>query len=286
MGRESLYAAIDSALKSIGISVEVIVVANNLREPLDFSRISSGVKVFESHECINGNQARNLGVEMASSPIVAFLDDDDLFLPNKLHLQYQVLKAIENTETLISCRYFQGLISKDIIYPIHTIKIKEDIASYLLKRTTLRNLHNSLPTSTWMGYRRIFLQTRFDEYLNVHQDWDWLIRAKMNNNFKIIQIEEPLVSYSISSPDSTSRRTNWEDSMSWYLSHRAMFSKDVGASYLLTNLHSRMVRSGDFNGAWRLLKSSIIEERPNFASILVALARHLFFYLKKKVKKV
>ncbi len=51
------------------------------------------VKVVRNELAIGPTKARNLGVELASGAFVAFLDDDDTWLPGKLSRCLEVLDA-------------------------------------------------------------------------------------------------------------------------------------------------------------------------------------------------
>ena len=83
----SLYLreAVESALAER--PAEVIVVANGGADvDLEDARV---IRVAE----LGRSAARNVGVEEARTPLVAFLDDDDLVLPGRLERQRQALAA-------------------------------------------------------------------------------------------------------------------------------------------------------------------------------------------------
>ena len=80
-----LREAVESAL--VDSPAEVIVVVNGGAEvELD------GVRILRREEP-GRSEARNLGVEAAQTPLVAFLDDDDAALPGRLERQRDALAA-------------------------------------------------------------------------------------------------------------------------------------------------------------------------------------------------
>ena len=94
--RVSIFSSIDSVRNQIyNDKVEIIVVVNgnNFNEEI-LSKLKryKDIKLLNSPKP-NGNAARHLGVESSDFEIICFLDDDDLWVPNKL--SYQVSKMIE-----------------------------------------------------------------------------------------------------------------------------------------------------------------------------------------------
>jgi len=94
-GRRFLSGAIESVLVQSCSPVEIIVVDDGSSEPCDdivSGYESTGVVRLERHQQNRGiAAARNTGVRAASSEYVAFLDQDDVWLPHKLSVQLPVL---------------------------------------------------------------------------------------------------------------------------------------------------------------------------------------------------
>lgn len=53
---------------------------------------------------INGAAARNAGIRVAKGEYIAFLDDDDFFMPDKIRQQVNVLEKLDETYGAVSCR--------------------------------------------------------------------------------------------------------------------------------------------------------------------------------------
>ena len=99
---DKLRVAIDSVLHQSYPCIEVIVVDDNNPETEE-RRITEGILTayageprvrYVQHECNkNGSAARNTGVKNALGDWIAFLDDDDEYLPYKIESQINALKG-------------------------------------------------------------------------------------------------------------------------------------------------------------------------------------------------
>jgi glycosyltransferase involved in cell wall biosynthesis len=70
---------------------EIVIVADGLNEDLSDLECDSRVRVFRQRSR-GVSIARNVGVNLATSDLVAFLDDDDRSLPDRLRAQVDVMK--------------------------------------------------------------------------------------------------------------------------------------------------------------------------------------------------
>lgn len=116
----SLNDAILSVLNQTYNNVEILVVDDN--DPDSISRKSteqlmsiyeddSRVKYIKHGKNLNGSAARNTGITHASGEYICFLDDDDLFLKDKIQAQ---VNCLQNLDDSWGCcytkyeRYFNG----------------------------------------------------------------------------------------------------------------------------------------------------------------------------------
>lgn len=111
---DTLDRAINSVLNQSIKNVEVIVVDDNNPDSdgralteLKMARYANEPRVhYIKHEHNkNGSAARNTGARASSAEWVAFLDDDDEFLPKKLESQFQVLEGREEEWACCYSRY-------------------------------------------------------------------------------------------------------------------------------------------------------------------------------------
>jgi len=93
-GEEYLKEAIDSIYKQTFKAWEIIFFDNCSTDSTAYiaSQYDERLKYFKSNEKLSLGNARNLALSKASSKYVAFLDCDDLYLSNKLKIQYELME--------------------------------------------------------------------------------------------------------------------------------------------------------------------------------------------------
>ena len=172
--RGGLYNSIDSVLhQESSEEIEVIVVDDNgsdfperkLTEQLmeRFEDVPS-VKYIKHPENRNGAAARNTGIKAARGEYIAFLDDDDRFLPGKLSKQVEYLKAHPEMDA-VYCLACKG--GKDYSKTFYEGRPMKEMLM----------LATCMQTSCLMFRREaLFSINGFDEALRRHQDYDLLLR--------------------------------------------------------------------------------------------------------------
>ena len=132
--------------------------------------------------------ARNTGIEASKGKYIAFLDDDDLWLPEKLELQVNLMQK-KPFLGLVYCGYYgvnkTGGVLREV-KPTKRGKIFDDIL-----------LSNCLgPPSASLVKKEVFAKAGyFDENLSSSEDWDmWLRVSKL---YEIDFVNRPLVKYRI-----------------------------------------------------------------------------------------
>ena len=101
---EDIRKAVNSALTQSLKEIEVIVVDDNspntedrlkTREIIHDMQMDDERLIYIEHpENMNGSAARNTGIKAAKGEFVAFLDDDDEYLPDKMLIQYNQMKKL------------------------------------------------------------------------------------------------------------------------------------------------------------------------------------------------
>ena len=166
-----LRDALDSALAQEGVELEVIVVDDSSFWTIPEDELSDGdprVQLLRLERGAGVARARNLAIERARAPWVAFLDDDDLWAPEKLRLQLEVARS-------------------DDVALVYTGAVHIDRDGHMLELRRTPDL-NELPrglfeTNLIGGPSTVIARTElvrrvgcFDEQVSVLADWDLWIR--------------------------------------------------------------------------------------------------------------
>ncbi len=151
--------------------------------------ISERIKYIKHEQRKGGAAARNTGIKAAKGEFIAFLDDDDEWLPEKLKIQ---MKEFENTPRDVGfCFSAVKNIYKD---KEETSKVPEGANDY--HELALRRLKGFL-TVTLVIKKYVFDEVgAFDENLPSHQEPDLMIRV--SKKFKGLGINKALVRVSMS----------------------------------------------------------------------------------------
>lgn len=174
---DTLRRAINSILSQTYKNLEILVVDDNLRED-EYSKSlreiikeyenDSRVKLIVQEKHINGAEARNAGIRASNGEYVAFLDDDDEWLPEKLEHQ---LSYLEENPIYDGCStLYNEYKSKQIIHscPPYT---PDNIFNKIFRREV------AVFTSTVLVKKNCIVNSgMFDNKLKRHQDLQMLLR--------------------------------------------------------------------------------------------------------------
>lgn len=219
--RGGLLKSIDSVLKQeCDTAIEVIVVDDNNPETPErkttealmhqYEAISQVVYIRHSHNK-NGAAARNTGIRSSKGEYIAFLDDDDIFLPGKLQKQKDYLNQhLDYAATYCLARRGGR--------PVVCTPYKGKIAKELLMMKT------AMFTPTLM-FRREALEAinGFDESFRRHQDYEMLLRF-FRKGFKMGCVEEILTEIGLNEGENALRADNMYQMKQNFLK---IFSEDI-----------------------------------------------------------
>jgi glycosyltransferase involved in cell wall biosynthesis len=213
---EDLRRAIASVLGQTFVDVGVIVVddASSDHTPAVVAGIGDKRVTYFRHERNKGDAAaRNLGLMNADCKYVAFLDDDDEWLPQKLATQVTMLDE-----------------SPVQVAGVHTNRWDVDEAG----RETLRTLPvgqvllrgNYITTSSVMLRRTCFADIGlFDETLPYNSDYDMWLRISTKYRFR--PIDAPLIKYRVYGERLSTNSLNMIRGLELLLKkHASLFAQD------------------------------------------------------------
>jgi glycosyltransferase involved in cell wall biosynthesis len=189
-----LKRALESVLSQDFTDIEILVVDDN---PPGTPGREATTRLLESLEgplvhiptegSLGGAGARNVGIEQARGEYVAFLDDDDMWLPGKLRLQMELMESLPKTVCSVDTGFYEidetrG--TKKQVRPALRGEIFDDL---LVKHKGRAPKLSSMLCRT-AALREIGM---FDASLPARQDLDLYLRLARKYSFEFL--EDPLV---------------------------------------------------------------------------------------------
>jgi glycosyltransferase involved in cell wall biosynthesis len=268
---ELVVKAVASALHQDFESFEVIVVIDGedprSREALD-RFVGPRVRVIDLAVNMGGADARNAGVRAARGKWVAFLDDDDEWLPHKLSRQMEAARRSGAAWPVVSSRMIVRIPGSELIRPLRSYEPEKPISDFLFCRRSLKDGPFALQTSTLVVRRELMLAVPFRSGLKRHQDWDWALRVEQAASVEFVVMDEPLVIYRAEDPrESVGRAQDWEFSMQWGREMQPFFSAKAYSWFLATECASRAVKSrAGFRAYAEILRRFLLDGWPSLGS--------------------
>ena len=179
--------AIDSVMTQevpAGCSLKILIVDDGSSDdlPRTLDRYGDAVMCIRCAQNAGASAARNTGVAAAEDGYIAFLDSDDVWLPGKLKLQWEIMRR---NRWLASCHaFYMGRRGRpDIVSPAY--------------KTRALGLDDFVwgcfvtPGSTMLCARSVLCDVGLlDTKLRRLEDWDWLLRYGRKHGLGFIA--EPL----------------------------------------------------------------------------------------------
>lgn len=219
--RNSVVQAIASA-RSQTVPVDIICVVDAPQSADEHSPdlLGGADTVLYTGGGRGGAHARNLGTSAANSEYVAYLDDDDLWLPDKLRRQLAAADVIRDhgIAPIVSCQALQRFANKASLsqpVPRAVYEHPEPIGTYLFRRRSPSVTRASLFTSSLLVHAELAKRVPWRVGLSRHQDWDWLIELDSSPLTRLAQLPIPLCVVNVGSPGSISARADWASSLAW-----------------------------------------------------------------------
>jgi hypothetical protein len=248
-GTRCLHDTVSSALGQQGVEVEVVVVMNaagDLPPVPDDPR----VRVVRSDPALAGNGARSHGIRESSHDLVALLDDDDYWRPDKLARQHRYVldQQLPSDAWVVSCAVVEhGADGASKVVPTEDPGEVADVAEYLAGRPRLRSIGQQFQSSTLLFPRRLGVEHPFDPAVRVHQDWGWVVECQQAGA-TILCLYEPLSHRSTGSADALTRSITWRSSLEWADRHLAGSSLRARGDFAMTIAADRAVAARSLAG--------------------------------------
>jgi glycosyltransferase involved in cell wall biosynthesis len=179
-GRNLIKKTLDSVIGQTYLNWELIVVDDgSIDDGADFIALAYPQARIISQKNAGVAAARNTGIQHAKGDVIAFLDQDDEWLPSKLREQWDLLKK-DPYCTFVTCNQ-QYVCNDGVMLPASFSKkiIEEEHRSFI-------------PSALLVRKQALHSINMFDESLEVSSDFD-LIRRLRKANFKENNVDKLLL---------------------------------------------------------------------------------------------
>jgi glycosyltransferase involved in cell wall biosynthesis len=284
---ELLAWAIRSALRQTWPRMEVIVVVDG-PDPDTATYLESltdpRVRVVFLGERCGGSDARNAGVRAARGDWIAFLDDDDEWLPEKTDRQMRVAHAMPDWFPVVSCRLIAQSPATSRVLPLRPYQSPQPVAEFLFCRTSLRDPSGLMQSSTLLAPRDLLLAVPFQSGLPLHQDWDWLIRVAAHKGVGLSMVRQPLSIWRVEDARETvGRDAAWQSSLSWIRASRGQISSRAFSWFVAIQCAWRAQSShAGLRARFTLLCAFLLEGQPELRSFTSFL---IFAFIPAKIRR-
>jgi glycosyltransferase involved in cell wall biosynthesis len=275
---EFVLRAVQSALHQTRRPDEVIVVLDGPDR-----RAQSALEAVEAPEVhvvvlpknLGAAGARNAGVRAATADLVAFLDDDDEWLPEKLAVQlgeFAATPPAARATTVLACGVEWRTGTSTHYWPLRSPREGEPVAEYLFVRR--KPGEGLLATPTVVAPRRLLLETPFQEGVEIHEDFDWFLDLEQRGVRFSVVLETLVVVHAPPVRDSLSRNETWQTSLRWARGRRRQLGARAFSAFCLTEV-ARTARRQAGARAFMTILVSAFAGRPS----PYELSRYLYIWL-------
>ncbi len=269
-----------SALNQTFSKLEVIVVIDgyDLKTSSALHELQDQrLHVLEVPQRIGGSAARNVGVQAARGEWIAFLDDDDEWLQNKIERQLQIAVNSRASEPVIACRLLAKSPKGEYLWPRRTLGAGEHVSDFVMARRDLFQGEGLLQTSMLMARKRLLESVPFATEVRRHQEWDWLLRVTSVPGVCIEFAPEPLLIWHVEeNRRSISSQANWQYSFEWIRQRRHLVTRRAYAGFLMTLVTALAARGHDWSAFVPILREAFASGRPSATDVVVFTGLWLF----------
>jgi glycosyltransferase involved in cell wall biosynthesis len=252
-----LMRAVESVLAQSTSDLEVVVVVDG-PDPETTQSLSDiadhRLRFIQNSQSLGSAEARNIGIKSARGDWVAFLDDDDEWVKDKLELQLAVAGSVRH-DVIVSCLSYVVTPLQRYIWPRRVYDNASPLDEYLFDRRTFFGGDVMLQCSSLLMSRQLGLELMFRPE---HDDWDMLLRAVNTKGVKIVSVETPLVMHHTEDGrDSLGANFDWKKSLLWADNNRSLISPRAYAGFCLTIISPQAAKARDYSAFFVLLNRAL-----------------------------
>lgn len=284
--------ALDSVLAQTYPNIEVVVVDDNGCEN-EFSKTiqmlctgCDNVHYFRNENNIGAQRSRNVGISMSSGDFIAFLDDDDIWVPEKIEKQMALF--VDPGVGMIYCdgwSFNDG--DMDDTWEFREASLFDVPISHELE------LFNDYIGSTSQALIRRECFDRvglFDPEMPARQDYEMWLR--ISREYKIVGVPERLIYYRKHPGERIS--TNWKKCRDSYRLVKVKYAEDYALynyarAKLILRLFDCSIKLRDYGQALKYFAQAFVASPACVIGVIDRRVRHVPFsnyYTKEKLFKV
>ncbi len=288
----SRISELHTALESV---TSQTVVVNHVFVVWDLDRLSFEMREFiSSHpnvsHLITGrdhggvSNARNFGIQNCNTRLIAILDDDDIWYPQKIAKQLAALNKYYSEKVL--CLSQSLLIDED--YRVHSRTGKKvygiDILEIdrLYSNLPLRSTKIYLPTSSMIFSKSLFSEIHFNQELKSFEDIQFILEASQLG--PCLVVNEPLVLTLIRKNKKTGlshEGFDFEQWSNWVQKSDFLTSRNKG-NILIYFGTKRLLQVNDYKNALNWI-TNYSKLKPDFHTLVVTILTYFIGYFKAEV---
>jgi len=265
--------AINSVLRQTYQEIEVIVVVDGPdSDTVSVVRAVNDprLQVIVNPQSLTAAGARNAGADHARGEWIAFLDDDDEWLPCKL--ERQIAFASGHAPALFSCLSRVVTPGATYIRPQLIFDNSCPLDEYLFDRRSLLGGSGFIQTSSYLLPRQLFDKVRFNVE-SPHDDWEFLLRLSKQAGARIVTVPEVLVIlYFEEERPSLTTKTSWSASLRWLEGIQPILTRRAYSGVCLGVVGSRAAHEGAYKAFLELLHRAFRNGSPGLWQVLPFLA--------------
>ena len=274
-----LVRAVRSVLAQTLAEIEVVVVIDGP----DAATVSAlkqftdpRVRILALPENVGGSDARNAGVRAAKGGWVAFLDDDDEWLPEKLARQLETAGRLCCEFPVIGSLVIARSPNGDFVWPRRRPHPGEPMSEYLLARTSIFRGEGLFSTITLLVKKQLMEAVPFCSGLSKFQDWQWMLQADQTEGVCFEIVPEPLaIMHMEERRRSVSAQNMWRFSLAWLRKNRHLVTPRAYACFIATQVASEASKQRQWKAFGPLLREMVRFGAPRTIDYLLYLGMWL-----------
>jgi glycosyltransferase involved in cell wall biosynthesis len=277
---ELVCRAVQSALSQTYSNLEVVVVVDGpdpstvkALEQLNAPRL----RVVALKDNVGGSEARNIGAREAKGEWIALLDDDDEWLPEKLHKQIAVANTLKDKVAFLACKFVERSANETRIYPSRMPDRNEPIEEYLFCPKGYPGGAPFVQTSTLLIPRELMMRIPFVTGLKRGQELVWMFRACTYGYAGYHIIPEVLSIFNAEGYTDNwrvSSKPNWRSYYEWVQENRMCFSPKAYSFCIATSVLPDVMRCKEpLSVKIKLLRDCIRDGSPTPKCLMLVLLR-------------